>query len=182
MSIMKCMECGHDVSSYAEKCPNCGCPVSIMMQNNPISSCVDKRYDVVLEAYSVENKLQLVRFVKESSYQAKSLSAALDLVNSLPQTIIRGVKKETGDEVIAKLSGLKCTATLIESDSKDASISDAVLESTYLFEKDRPLKCPRCGSTSVSTTSRGYSLVWGFIGSNKTVNRCGKCGHTWNPQ
>lgn len=26
--LMKCTECGHDVSDKADKCPNCGCPVS----------------------------------------------------------------------------------------------------------------------------------------------------------
>jgi rubrerythrin len=43
------------------------------------------------------------------------------------------------------------------------------------------LKCPRCGSTSVATTARGVSMFWGFIGANKTVNRCGNCGYTWKP-
>lgn len=27
MSLLKCPECGHDVSSYAKACPNCGCPM-----------------------------------------------------------------------------------------------------------------------------------------------------------
>ena len=26
MALMKCPECGKDVSSYAESCPSCGCP------------------------------------------------------------------------------------------------------------------------------------------------------------
>lgn len=43
------------------------------------------------------------------------------------------------------------------------------------------ITCPRCGSTNVSTGARGYSLVTGFIGAGKTVNRCGKCGHKWKP-
>lgn len=28
MSIIKCRECGNDVSDLAEACPNCGCPIS----------------------------------------------------------------------------------------------------------------------------------------------------------
>lgn len=43
----------------------------------------------------------------------------------------------------------------------------------------RAVRCPRCGSTEVSTTARGVSLLRGFIGANKTVNRCAKCGKTW---
>lgn len=42
-------------------------------------------------------------------------------------------------------------------------------------------KCPKCGSTSISTGARGVNHFWGFIGASKTVNRCANCGHTWKP-
>lgn len=41
--------------------------------------------------------------------------------------------------------------------------------------------CPRCGSHSIATINRGYSIVWGFIGSGKPMNVCQKCGHKWKP-
>lgn len=44
------------------------------------------------------------------------------------------------------------------------------------------VKCPKCNSTQITTGSRGYSIVWGFLGSDKTVNRCAKCGHKWEPK
>lgn len=50
----------------------------------------------------------------------------------------------------------------------------------YLAHKDDP-KCPKCGSTSITAGQRGYSLLTGFIGSSKTVNRCAKCGFKWKP-
>ena len=40
--------------------------------------------------------------------------------------------------------------------------------------------CPRCYSTDVTIGKRGYNVVFGLVGSSKTINRCGKCGHTWN--
>lgn len=43
------------------------------------------------------------------------------------------------------------------------------------------VKCPKCGSTQITTGQRGYSFLTGFLGSNKTVNRCAACGHTWKP-
>ena len=46
--------------------------------------------------------------------------------------------------------------------------------------KSRP-KCPKCGSTNITAGQRGFSLLTGFLGSNKTVNRCANCGHTWKP-
>lgn len=47
-------------------------------------------------------------------------------------------------------------------------------------EKNRP-RCPKCGSTAITTGQRGFSLLTGFIGSGNTVNRCSNCGHKWKP-
>lgn len=47
-------------------------------------------------------------------------------------------------------------------------------------EKNKP-KCPKCGSTNITIGQRGYSIWTGFLGSNKTVNRCGDCGYSWKP-
>jgi len=42
-------------------------------------------------------------------------------------------------------------------------------------------KCPRCGSTAITAGQRGYSLLWGFLGSGNAVNRCSNCGNKWKP-
>lgn len=42
-------------------------------------------------------------------------------------------------------------------------------------------RCPKCGSTAITASQKGFSMVTGFWGSNKTVNRCANCGHTWKP-
>lgn len=47
---------------------------------------------------------------------------------------------------------------------------------------EEPVRCPKCSSTQISTGSRGFSMVTGFWGSGKTVNRCAKCGHKWTPR
>lgn len=44
------------------------------------------------------------------------------------------------------------------------------------------ITCPKCGSTNVTTGQKGYSFLFGFLGSNETVNRCGHCGYTWKPK
>ena len=43
------------------------------------------------------------------------------------------------------------------------------------------IHCPKCNSTNVTTGQRGYSFWTGFLGSSKTVNRCGNCGYKWKP-
>ncbi len=42
-------------------------------------------------------------------------------------------------------------------------------------------RCPRCGSTNITTGARGINFFWGPIGASKTVNRCANCGYTWKP-
>lgn len=57
-----------------------------------------------------------------------------------------------------------------------------VIDCTKPSPQSSPIRCPKCGSTAVTTGSRGFKLTTGFLGSNKTVNRCGKCGNTWQPR
>lgn len=42
-------------------------------------------------------------------------------------------------------------------------------------------KCPKCGSTSIATINKGYTLLTGFLGSGKPMNVCQVCGHKWKP-
>lgn len=43
------------------------------------------------------------------------------------------------------------------------------------------VRCPKCGSASITTGLKWFSLLTGFLGSNKTVNRCASCGYSWKP-
>lgn len=42
MALLKCPECGEHVSEFAKACPNCGCPMSDISQENQV---VDKSWD-----------------------------------------------------------------------------------------------------------------------------------------
>lgn len=33
MALIKCTECGCELSEYADKCPKCGCPTNIILDN-----------------------------------------------------------------------------------------------------------------------------------------------------
>ena len=46
-------------------------------------------------------------------------------------------------------------------------------------KKETKPSCPKCGSTSLATVNRGFSLLTGFIGSGKPMNVCQKCGYKW---
>lgn len=46
-------------------------------------------------------------------------------------------------------------------------------------EDPNTVKCPKCGSTSITTGARGLNFTFGLLRASKTVNRCANCGHTW---
>ena len=48
-------------------------------------------------------------------------------------------------------------------------------------QESSKVKCPKCGSSDIGVTNRGYSLLTGFIGSCKAMNTCKNCGHKWKP-
>ena len=41
MALIRCPECGKEISSKADKCPNCGCPVDDIIQKNAIEDQPD---------------------------------------------------------------------------------------------------------------------------------------------
>lgn len=115
-------------------------------------------------------------------------------------------KKEICSKCNSKLIHTNITAEemfLIERTSKDREFINAMIElkkndiieyqtrisqfksqakADGCYSKPKPkVCCPKCGSESISTGQRGYSLLTGFLGSGKTVNRCANCGYTWKP-
>lgn len=95
---------------------------------------------------------------------------------------------------IVQISGdIKFIKAMIDLNEKDpieyqlkmATIRTQVQQQKQLKSQQKAqntLKCPRCGSTAITTGARGANHFWGLIGASKTVNRCGSCGYTWEPR
>lgn len=158
MALIKCPECGKDVSSLSETCIHCGFPLKHVHKQgmciidgkvHDLSSIRDR-----FMSANLDNKEETNEIVRDLYHQVGSISiyAAAELARIILKT---GEVPETYDG-----------SHLTRQSKKD----------------DGKLHCPKCNSTNVTTGSRGYSMVWGFIGSGKTVNRCGKCGHKWEPR
>ena len=52
---------------------------------------------------------------------------------------------------------------------------------TLKSREEPKIHCPKCGSTSIGTTTRGYSFLTGFLDSGTPMNVCQRCGHKWKP-
>lgn len=156
MAIIQCPECGKEISDKAKACIHCGYPIS--EEKNNICVIDDKKYDLsefknrLLEA-DLNNKEVTNKIVRDLAYFVGSIS--ISAAAELCRIILK-----TG-EVPPTYDGSHLT---IKS------------------PKESVIRCPKCSSTQITTGARGYSMMWGFMGAGKTVNRCAKCGHKWEPK
>lgn len=167
MALFSCPECGKQISDKAVCCPHCGFPIQGYMADH-----VNKNSSVnIIFKSAFGNKLNAIKAVR--AILNKSLSEAHDIVESAPCVLLSNAEYSE--------------AVKIKSALEDAG-AEIALE-PYVAGQEVNLKryesneihCPHCGSTAITTGTRGYSLFTGFLGSNKTVNRCGKCGYSWEP-
>lgn len=151
MALIKCPECGKEVSDKALTCIHCGCP--LVKKNHCIINGVDVDCSFVFDPkYSMNFKGYLM--LCETNLDTK-------VANKI-------VEEWSKSGVIPPVFNGKIS-TYKEDRRKESE------------EYNSQLHCPKCGSTAITTGARGVNWFWGFIGANKTVNRCGKCGYTWKP-
>lgn len=182
MALIICPECGKEISSLAISCPYCGYPVRDY-------SKISDKYSVIID-YQLD-KYTLAKMFKYVIHDLLKLDMDSDIANdaiskakSAPFVIMEDLSSENAKYIKDHLFRINVPSEIIQyNGSKTVYCGidcNAMIEKVRIAET-APLTCPRCGSTAVTTGSRGYSLLWGFAGSGKTVNRCGKCGHTWKP-
>ena len=162
LSLINCPECGREISSKAISCPHCGYPISNLGNNS-------KSYTVILNACGL-NRAQVVHYLMET--QDINMSNAYNIINNTPYIISKNISKEKANELKQIFEMVGATITIKDYDTND---------DLNAHIKTDEVRCPRCGSNQITTGQRGFSLLTGFIGSNKTVNRCGNCGYSWKP-
>ena len=110
-----------------------------------------------------------------------------ELIDALDQGDTAGLLNLCKD-LQAELGIEQLTALYLVREIKDTGIIPKTFSDSYVRElirekeASKALHCPRCDSTQIVTGQRGYSLMWGFLGSNKTMNRCASCGYKWEPR
>ena len=173
MALIKCPECNKEISDQSELCIHCGYPIKKYQEEQSVSQniCVyqDTKYDLTeLVEYIVNNVRQDERFEPNKLEKARGIlysKIPLDDV-SLNELIfyIRSYRKvpnefvPSGDAWKYSLSKAKCTQNNLSK-----------------------IKCPKCGSSSIATTNKGFSFFTGLLGSGTPMNVCQSCGHRWKP-
>lgn len=150
--LIKCPECGKEISDKALSCPNCGVPM--IKKNHCIINGIDVDCSFIFNN-EYDNEIKELIMMEKTN---------LDL-NIIEKIIFEW--SSTG-KIPPVFNGKISTW---EEDHKKANQQS---------QQNVP-HCPKCNSTAITTGARGVSWFWGTIGSSKTVNRCANCGYTWKP-
>lgn len=172
MALIKCPECGKEISDKAPTCINCGCPIE---KDNVNHAVLFKGFQNASARESNSSYVQT--FLNQKL--GIDLATIQNIMNNPPQVILNGLTEENAIWIVNQLRTYKCILEVTKSKCSFSStnnevVSDAVIGKTII-------RCPRCGSQNFTTGQRGYNIVFGFWGSGQTVNRCGNCGCTWHP-
>lgn len=197
MALINCPECGKEVSDKATACIHCGFPLDMNKLdsheesvNNVCPYCGKRNYTVSESGAKYGNccdecakHIMLDILVKVTCFKCpRCIFGKGGALLETPREINAVCKKCGTKETVFTRNpetGIIDNLSLPQRESKPAppkSVSNPERSSAPL------VRCPKCGSTQITTGNRGYSMVWGFVGSGKTVNRCAKCGHKWEPK
>lgn len=209
MALIKCPECSGQVSDKATVCIHCGYPLQDYKSQNTIKLNTTKsnitkskfyanidgcNYDLtdlkeMFQTYSIEDQKAIYQYCEDSykntpkSYNYQELKnnnyRGLDLIQFIKETLKwPDVKAYLTYKFISE-----CYRRNFNSFSFDTNKYDPERE----FFKPQPspasqnvVRCPKCGSTSVTTEEQGYGL-FGWIGASGRKNLCQKCGYKWWP-
>lgn len=172
MALIKCPECGKEVSDKAPACIHCGYP---LQKQQPIISDMRVSNKVIIPTYreASQTKIPCIKIVREVT--GMNLAEAKALVEQpAPYAIVKDRLSQNQANLIAqKFQAIGVVAEIYGS-SEPVSFVNPIKDKDIIC-------CPKCGSTEYHAGARGFSLVTGFIGSGKMVLTCLKCGHRWKP-
>lgn len=163
MALIKCPECGKEISDKSMTCTHCGFPLNEFFSEKGSKSgwC---RIDGI--EYDLTDLKDYV-LSKQRRAEVSLFDKSQELIKMIPDFSILAA------------------ANLMLEIEKNGEVPTSFNSRQYTIElkqDDDLVHCPRCDSTQIVTGQRGYSLMWGFLGSNKTMNRCASCGYKWEPR
>lgn len=178
MALIKCPECGKEISDKAPACIHCGFPLSLLNESSEIKEKVEVKTNITSEkGYSLElldygNKKVQVAVALKNVLKMKD-AEALELVANAPCYLFKEKKEHIIVPLIQKLDALpieynlyvdgvlKRHKTKIEIDKKDTQTT------TKSSGYTKKIKCPNCSSL-ISETSRicpdcGFDRIGSYL-------------------
>ena len=198
MALIKCPECGGQVSDTAPACIHCGYPLQEMNDAAKEDAkkgicCINgEEYDITWlqkECIALDNtkNCQSLASFCENKYQQfyNPHMSTVDNPTFFGLVCDTRLKYRLLENQISAKFIAECIKNNFEYfvfNSNDYKKPQNVATNSYSVPiSTNVVRCPKCGSTSVTTIERGYDIMWGWIGAAQKKNLCQKCGYKWRP-
>lgn len=130
--LIKCPECGKDISDQAPACIHCGYPIN---KTNQVTECCGC-------------------YICQIDGQKYDLTIAIDYLQQGKMVeCIKEIRLKTG-------LGLKETQAIVEK-IQENNYQPIICASAQLIKESTP-KCPKCGCTNIQVVRRNWSFFGGF--------------------
>ena len=167
MSLLKCPECGEEVSEYADKCQKCGCPIGIIKQKQPkIEGHIYAKINGI--EYDVTEAAELLRiYYEKDDFKCPERIKAYNIIRKQFH-IPAGQFERAFDENTMIVAEINC---------------DPIRQSTQSTQQSSNVPhCPVCNSTNIEKISFGKkakgSFLFGFFSSDvRNQMHCKDCGY-----
>lgn len=173
--LVTCPECGKQISDKSKQCVHCGFPLDF---KEPTS------YNIIYRGFpdnetQFKNQVRLIACLRNFNKDI-SLSEAKKIIDNPPQVIFENISQDNIKWMKETIDQFGCLVDIEDNHKyEESDINDKI---SPLAANGGNILCPRCASNQITTGQRGFSFLTGFFGLNKTVNRCAKCGHVWEPK
>lgn len=163
MGLIQCPECGKEISDKAKQCINCGYPIKentgngMCVINGVLRNLQPFLEQIIANPDMSDEERHALKMHVYGTCLTISVFGADELID---------IMKETG----------RVPETFTDTHKSAFSKNSRTIVNKPV------LKCPKCGSTAITTGTRGFSIISGFIGSGAVMNMCGHCGYKWKPK
>ena len=171
--LIKCPECGKEISDKCVQCIHCGYPLKQGKRNND-----DQLFKVVL--FEVGNSpVTCMRCLCENlNITLAESKQFIDGISHSPKTIITSLNKYEAEEIAEQFIKEGCTVKVLHNGEQIESKMYAKPEPVI---NDNTPKCPTCGSTNInkisSTAKVTNTVLFGLFGTKRHYQwHCNDCG------
>ncbi len=169
MALIKCPECGKEISDKANVCIHCGYPLH-KEDSQKIRTVTSLKKVIIPCCKNQPFLIPAIKIVREVT--GLGLAQAKALVESNNPVVIRDIDLNKATDIAEQFISIGVNAKIAD--------LDEIVSATSSKNEKTP-RCPMCGSPSIATINRGYSMMWGILGSGAPVNICQSCGYKFKP-
>lgn len=146
MPLILCKECKEKISTEAEQCIYCGCP--IVKNKNPLICKINN------VEYDFTDFYERIITIKRNN----GLWTDPDI-----EVLTKEMRKLTNIAATFKLCQVIAETEEVPSEYNDNRTMNTIKQKQQQQSQQNIPKCPKCGSTAITPGQRGYSFWTGFL-------------------